>query len=245
MANPPGDSDSGGFHTTHWSLVLLATEHGAAGADEAIARLCADYWRPLYGYLRRCGQPVQGAEDLTQEFFTRLVEKNYLHTVDRERGRFRSFLLGALKHFLANEQKAARAQKRGGGKRILSLDFQAAEAAYLAEPVDERTPEQVFIQQWAVLLLERVLGRLEAEFAAAGKSAHFQQYRPELVAGLDQRAYADIAAELGSTEAAVKMAIHRLRKRYRELLRDEIAQTVTDPAEVEDEMRELFAALAP
>jgi RNA polymerase sigma-70 factor (ECF subfamily) len=245
MPTTSGGSSSPSFQTTHWSLVLLAAERGAAGSDDAIAKLCGDYWQPLYGYVRRCGESVHAAQDLTQEFFARLLDKNYLQTADRERGRFRSFLLGALKHFLANERKAARAQKRGGGQPVLSLDFQSAEAAYLAEPVDERTPDQVFAQQWAVLLLDRVLNRLEEEFSRAGKVPQFQQYRTILVAGDGQRSYEAIAAELGMTEAAVKMSVHRLRKRYRALLREEIAQTVANPADVDEEMRELFAVLSP
>ncbi len=234
-------SGDGQFHTTQWTLIVAAAKQGTLHSAEALGRLCRDYWTPLYGFVRRNGHDVHAAQDLTQEFFARLLDKGYLAAADRERGRFRSFLLAALKHFLANERKAARAQKRGGGKAVLSLDFQSAEQAYLAEPVATRTPEQLFEQQWAVLLLERVLARVETEFAAAGK-AEFALLKDCLVAG-QHRPYADIAAELGTTEAAVKMSVHRLRKRYRALLREEVALTVADPGEVDDEMRQLFATL--
>jgi DNA-directed RNA polymerase specialized sigma24 family protein len=242
--NLPHDSAAPSFHTTHWSLVLLAAGREGRGADDALEALCREYWPPLYSFIRRRGETVAEAQDLTQEFFARLLAKNYLQAADRERGRFRAFLIGSLKHFLANERKAARAQKRGGGKQVFSLDFEAAEAKYLAEPVDERTPEQIYEQQWAVLLIERVLQRVEQEFTSSGKGDQFQKLRYVLVVGPDTPGYAAIAADLQTTEAAVKMAVHRLRKRYRELLREEIGQTVADEAEIEGELKELFAALA-
>jgi RNA polymerase sigma-70 factor (ECF subfamily) len=237
-------SDPASFQTTHWSLVLLAAERGTSDAEAAIAQLCSGYWQPVYGFLRRSGESVHAAQDLTQEFFCRLLAKNYLQAADPERGRFRSFLLAAVKHFLANERKAARTQKRGGGQQVLSLDFQLAEATYQNEPADERTPEQLFEQQWAVLLLERVLQRLEHENLSAGKEAAWPLYRSALIPASDTLSYADIAAQLGTTEAVVKMTVHRLRKRYRELLRDEIAQTVAEPAEIEQEMRDLLLLLS-
>lgn len=242
--NLPHDSAAPSFHTTHWSLVLLAAGRDGSSADNALETLCREYWPPLYSFIRRRGAPVAEAQDLTQEFFARLLAKNYLRTADRERGRFRAFLIGSLKHFLANERKAARAQKRGGGQRNLSLDFETAEARYLNEPVDKRTPEQVYEQQWALLLIDRVLKRVEQEFVSSGKGDQFQLLRNVLVIGPNTPSYAEIAADLHSTEAAVKMAVHRLRKRYRELLREEIGQTVADEAEIEEELKELFAALA-
>jgi RNA polymerase sigma-70 factor (ECF subfamily) len=187
---------------------------------------------------------VHATEDLTQEFFTRLLDKNYLQDADRERGRFRSFLLAALKHFLANERKASRAQKRGGGKLTFSLDFQAAEQAYQAAAVDSRTPEWFYEQQWALRLLDRVIQRLAEEYAAAGKEAIFVELRECLTGESVRRPYGSIAADLGISEAAVKMAVHRLRKRYREVLRDEIGQTVASPDEIEAEIRQLFTSLA-
>src|SRR5687767_14609044 len=225
-SGPEADRDR--FQTTHWSLVVSAGDRQSARSDEALARLCTDYWPPLYAYIRRSGHSLHAAQDLTQEFFARLLEKNFFQSADRERGRFRSFLLGAVKHFLSNQKKAARAQKRGGGKPLLSLDFRSAESAYQTDPADSQTPDRLFEQQWALLLLDRILQRLADEFAAKGKPQQWVVLREFLTAGMDHRPYADAAAELGMSEAAVRMAVHRLRKRYRQLLRDEIAQTVAD-----------------
>jgi RNA polymerase sigma factor (sigma-70 family) len=242
----PSDPDSRAdrFHTTHWSLVVAAGDRKSVRSDQALAKLCGDYWPPLYAFIRRSGYSVHDAQDLAQGFFARLLDKNYLQDADRERGRFRSFLLGAVKHFLANQHKADQAQKRGGGKLTLSLDFRPAEAAYQIEPVELQTPERLFEQQWALLLLERVLQQLADEYVAAGKADQFALLREFLTAGPDGRPYADVAPELGISEAAVKMAVHRLRKRYRQLLREEIGQTVADPAEIDDELTQLFAILA-
>jgi RNA polymerase sigma-70 factor (ECF subfamily) len=164
-SGPQADCDR--FQTTHWSLVVSAGDRKSARADEALASLCADYWPPLYAYIRRSGHSLHAAQDLTQEFFARLLEKNYVQSADPERGRFRSFLLGAVKHFLSNHKQAARAQKRGGGQPLLSLDFRSAEAAYQLEPADSQTPDRLFEQQWALLLLDRILQR-GGRFAAAG-----------------------------------------------------------------------------
>ena len=223
---------------------MSAGDRRSAQSDEALARLCADYWPPLYAYIRRSGHSLHAAQDLTQEFFARLLEKNYVQSADRERGRFRSFLLGAVKHFLANHGKAARAQKRGGGQPLLSLDFRSAEAAFQIEPADSQTPDHLFEQQWALLLLDRILQRLADELAATEKANHWAVLRDFLTAGADHRPYAEAAAQLGMSEAAVKMAVHRLRKRYKQLLRDEIGQTVAEPAEIDDEIRQLFSILA-
>jgi RNA polymerase sigma factor (sigma-70 family) len=238
---PRSNAEPDRFHTTHWSLVVAA---GQRESNAALARLCADYWPPLYAYVRRSGHSLHAAQDLTQEFFARLLDKNYLLDANRERGRFRSFLLSALKHFLANEYKASRAQKRGGTRLTFSLDFQEAEGAYQATPIDGRTPEWLFEQQWALHLLDRVLQRLVAEYATAGKEAIFVELRECLTGEPVHRPYRRIAADLVLSEAAVKMAVHRLRKRYREVLRDEIAQTVAGPDDVEDEIRQLFTSLA-
>jgi RNA polymerase sigma factor (sigma-70 family) len=238
------DADRDRFQTTHWSIVVAAGDRGSARSDEALARLCTDYWLPLYAYIRRSGHSLHAAQDLTQEFFARLLERDHFQSADRERGRFRSFLLGAVKHFLSNQRNAARAQKRGGGKPLLSLDFRSAEAAYQVEPADSQTPDRLFDQQWALLLLDRILQRLADEFAAAGKSQQWLSLREYLTAGTDHRPYADAAAQLGMSEAAAKMAVHRLRKRYRQLLRDEIGQTVAEASEVDDEIRQLFSILA-
>lgn len=239
-----GDDSANRFHTTHWSLVLAARRTDEVRSQEALALLCGDYWLPLYAFLRRSGHAAHEAEDITQAFFAKVLEKNYLDVAEQSRGRFRSFLLTALKHFLANERKAARAAKRGGGKTTLSLDFAAAEEAYAAEPVEERTPERLFERQWALRLLERVFARLEGEWLAAGKADWFQTLGEFLTAGSAHRPYAEAAAKLQTTEGAVKTAVYRLRQRYRELLRAEIAPTVSDPEEIEDEVRQLFATLS-
>jgi RNA polymerase sigma factor (sigma-70 family) len=232
------------FETTHWSLVAAAGEQDAQRANEALAVLCNRYWQPLYAYVRRSGHSLHDAQDLTQQFFVKLLDKEYLQVADRERGRFRSFLLAALKHFLSNERKSARAQKRGGGHRLLSWDFVAAENALLAEPVDQITPVMLFDRRWALLLLDAVLARLELEFASRGKQEHFQHLKPLLTADRDAQPYRQVAELLGINEAAVKMTVHRMRRRYRELLREEIAQTVVDPRDVEDELKQLFEILS-
>lgn len=237
------DADRDLFHTTQWSLVVSAGDRQSARSDEALAKLCLDYWPPLYAYIRRSGHSLHAAQDLTQEFFARLLEKNYVQSADRERGRFRSFLLGAVKHFLSHHRKAARAQKRGGGRPLLSLDFHSAEAAYRIEPTDSQTPDRLFEQQWALLLLDRILQRLADEFAATGKSQQWAQLRGFLTAGADHCPYAEAAADLGMSEAAVRMTVHRMRKRYQQLLRDEIAQTVAEASEIDDEIRQLFSIL--
>ena len=237
---PIGDD----FHTTHWSLVVAAGFQGTSNADEALSLLCQHYWPPLYAYVRRAGYSLHDAQELTQEFFARLLDKNYLRVADPERGRFRSFLLATLKHFLANERKASRAEKRGGGRPHLSLDFSAAEAAYCAEPIDTFTAERLFDRRWAILLLDAVLVRLENEFTARGKQEHFQHLKPLLTADRDARSYQQVAESLGANQATVKMTVHRLRRRYRELLRQEIAQTVADPCDVDDELKQLFEILS-
>lgn len=228
-------------------MVLAAGRRSSPESREALETLCRAYWLPLYGFVRRQGFSAPEAQDLTQEFFVRLLEKNYLAAVGREKGKFRSFLLAAMKHFLANERDRARAQKRGGGKSLVSLeslDFEAAESRYRLEPAHEVTAERVFERRWALTLLDRVLDRLVAEYAAAGKARQFEQLKDCLTAPDSARPYAELAVKLAMTEGAVKVAVHRLRRRYRELLRGEIAQTVADPREVDDEIRDLFAALA-
>ena len=191
--------------------------------------------------MRRRGFEAHEAEDLTQEFFARLLAKNYLVDVDREKGKFRSFLLASLKHFLANEWDRAQAKKRGGGHTIISLD---AETRYRQEPKDELSADKLLDRQWAIALLDQVLARLGAEYAEAGKSEVFEQLKDSLTGTRDSIPYAAIAAKLDTTEGAVKVAVHRLRQRYRKLLREEIAHTVASPAEIDDEIRHLFAAFS-
>jgi RNA polymerase sigma-70 factor (ECF subfamily) len=232
------------FKTTHWSVVLAADGSDTAKATEAMEKLCRIYWYPLYSYLRRRGCETHDAQDLTQQFFVHLLERHTLTRVDRTRGRFRSFLLASLNYFLADEQARARALKRGGGREILSIDAEQAEERYRLEPVDERSPEIIFEYRWAMTLLDQVLGRLAQEFSDAGKSDLFERLQPFLVAGDRTKPYAQIAAEAGLSEEAFKKAVQRMRKRYHELFREEIAQTVANQAEVDEELKHLSEVMA-
>jgi RNA polymerase sigma-70 factor (ECF subfamily) len=231
------------FATTRWSQVLAAGQAEAGDSQEALSRLCESYWYPLYAYVRRWGYDADQAQDLTQEFFARLLEKHYLRAVDPSRGRFRSFLLAALKHFLANERDRADAIKRGGRATVLPLELENAEGRYSLEPPDVETPETIYERRWALTLLERTLVRLSREFEAAGKQALFGRLEGYLTGEQETLAYGALAAELGMSEGAVKVMIHRLRRRFGALLREEVGETVSTPAEVDDEIRELFRAL--
>jgi RNA polymerase sigma-70 factor (ECF subfamily) len=225
-------------------MVLTAGQGQSPQAGRALEELCRTYWWPLYAYVRRRGYDAHQAEDLTQEFFARLLAKNYLADVAREKGKFRSFLLASLKHFLANEWDRARAKKRGGEHAHISLDAHAAETRYRSEPMDELTADKVLDRQWALTLLELVLARLDAEYAGAGKAELFERLKVYLTAVKDSVPYATVATKLGTTEGAAKVAVHRLRQRYRKLLREEIAHTVASPADIEGEIRHLFAAFS-
>ena len=246
MTRQPTSNPTGGaaaqFAETHWSLVLAARTTSPEAAA-ALAGLCQAYWYPLYAFVRRQGHSPHDAQDLTQEFFARLLAKNYLADVDRAKGRFRSFLLAAMKNFLANEWDRARAQKRGGGDTVLSLDATAAESRYALEPADHASADKLYDRRWALTLLDRAIGRLRDEFARDDKAALFDELKFALTGDKADASHATVAARLGMTEGAVKVAAHRLRKRYRELLRAEIAETVATPAEVEEELRQLCAAL--
>jgi RNA polymerase sigma-70 factor (ECF subfamily) len=230
------------FATTRWSLVAAATDPAAPHAREALADLCRLYWFPIYAYVRRRGQDHHAAQDLTQAFFARLLEKNDLAAADKIRGRFRSYLLTACQHFLANAHDHDTAKKRGGGRPHLPLDFADADTRYSHEPTDEETPERAFDRQWALGLLDRALGELRAEYADSGRATLFDALKDSLAGGAEVP-YADLARELGMTEGAVKVAVHRLRQRYRDRLRGLIADTVEKPEDVDDEIRDLFAAL--
>jgi RNA polymerase sigma-70 factor (ECF subfamily) len=229
------------FATTRWTLIVAA-QQPAAEARAALADLCGVYWYPLYAYIRRRGHDASTAEDLTQAFFTRLLEKDVLAAANPDKGRFRSFLLTSCQHFLANERERANALKRGGG-RVVSLDLGGAEARYRREPESHQTPERHFERHWALTLLAQVLERLRGEYEAGGKGRLFAALKGQLT-GEGTADYATLGAELGLRKGSVKAAVHRLRKRYGELLRAEIADTVASPEEVEDEIRALFAALA-
>jgi RNA polymerase sigma-70 factor (ECF subfamily) len=224
-------------------VVLAAGRADAPQARDALETLCQAYWYPLYAYVRRRGYAPADAEDLTQHFFAWLLERDWLERADPQRGRFRSFLLTSLSHFLANEWDRARTQKRGGG-RIVSLQRDEAETRCAREPVEHLTPEQSFEWRWALTLLDQVMKQLAAEFTRDGKAVLFEAIKPCLLGERAAQPYAALAPKLGMTEGSVKVAVHRLRQRYRQLLRDEIANTVAQPGDVEEELRHLFAVLA-
>ena len=232
------------FVTTRWTMVLSAGRKSSPHSDRALAELCQTYWYPLYAYIRRQGRTKEDAEDLVQAFFARFLEKNYLEGLAAERGKFRAFLLAALKHFLANEWDKAQAQKRGGGAEHLSLNWQDADDRFHLDPPDPTNPERLFDREWALALLDRVIARLAAECIQDGKAELFARAKGFLTVGRDAIPYADAAHELGLEEGTLRVAVHRLRKRYRALLREEIAQTLVEPGQVEEELRSLMAALA-
>jgi RNA polymerase sigma factor (sigma-70 family) len=231
------------FATTHWSMVAQAARRSSPEAEQALARLCEMYWYPLYAYVRRRGYRVEEAQDLTQDFFARLLEKDHLEHADRQRGKFRTFLLSSLQHYLANEWRKAGAQKRGGGRAILSLDFASGEDRYRLEPADTWTPERIFERRWALTLMERALDRLRDEYDAAGKRELYEALKPQLGGEGPAVSYAEAGARLGMSEGAVKTAAHRLRRRCRELLQAEAAETLADPEDAQSELRELLHAL--
>lgn len=234
--------------TTHWSVVLAAADGSSPDCDRALATLCRTYWYPLYAFVRRQGHPAHEAEDLTQEFFARVLEKQYLDGVGPEKGRFRTFLLVCLRRFLANEWDRKRALKRGGGKSPLSfdfaIDFEGADARYRLEPAHDLTPERLFERRWALTLLEEVLNQLAEEMRRSGKDELFAALKVYLAAASTAPPHAEVGGQLGMSEGAVKVAAHRLRQRYKQLLRDEIARTVGAEADVDEEIGRLFAALA-
>jgi RNA polymerase sigma-70 factor (ECF subfamily) len=243
-SNPPAAPRSPAFATTRWSIVVRAASRDTAQARDSLATLCQTYWFPLYAYVRRRGHAPDDAQDLTQSFFARLLEKNWVGHADRTKGRFRTFLLSAMNHFLADEWDRARAQKRGGGSPLVPLPFDAAEARYLQEPADAATPERTFERRWALALLDEVLKRLRAEYEQDGKSELFAALHPCLVGERTAQPYDALARTLGTSESAIKSAVHRLRQRYRHLLRDEIANTVDGTDQVDEELRHLFAVLS-
>jgi RNA polymerase sigma-70 factor (ECF subfamily) len=232
------------FKTTHWTTVLEAGRSDSNRAQDALARLCRAYWPPLYTYIRRLGRNREDAQDLTQEFFARVIAKDYLEAADPAKGRFRSFLLTALKRFLAKEYARTQRQKRGGGQPLFSLDEADAEERYAAQLADHHTPEVAFERRWASTLLEQVLARLAVEMAAEGKELLFRQLQPFLTGAAESTDYPEIARKLGLTEGTLRVNIHRLRQRYRDLLRLEVANTVGSPEFVDDEIRHLFLTAA-
>jgi RNA polymerase sigma-70 factor (ECF subfamily) len=231
------------FVTTSWSLVLTAAGGDTSRSRRALAELCEAYWYPLYCFIRRQGCDAQEAADLTQGYIAQLLEKEFLKGLSPEAGRFRSFLFASVKHFLSNERDRERALKRGGGQRTISLDAEVAEGRYRIEPADDLTPERLFERRWAMTVLSRVMERLRAEAVRAGGERRFDRLKGYLTGEERSVAQRDVAAELGMTESAVAVAIHRLRKRFGRLLRGEIAETVADPREIDDEVRYLLATL--
>jgi RNA polymerase sigma-70 factor (ECF subfamily) len=229
------------FPTTRWTLVLAAASPQRKEARSALSSLCESYWYPLYAYVRRRGYLPDHAQDLTQEFFKRVLEGRYLDRADPDKGRFRAFILTSLKFFLADEGDRERAQKRGGGA-VLPLEFSSGEERYQREPAHDETPEKVFERRWALSVLDRVVERLRNEFVQHGRPEHFERLKVFLL-GQSDAPYTLLAREMHTSEGALKVAIHRLRKRYRDLFRQEIAHTVADPAEAESEIRYLAAVL--
>jgi len=243
-ADGPGGVGQTLFATTHWSVVLATAGEDSPQASAALEELCRTYWYPLYAFIRRQGYGVEDAQDLTQGFFSHILSRRFLGRASREKGKFRSFILGSLKYFLADELARLQAQKRGGGQTMVFLDAHSAEERYRLEPVELMDAEKLFERRWAVTLLDRVLERLEKEFIEAGKSRLFERLREFLLGDRASATYQETANALGTTEGAVKVAVHRMRQRYRELFQDEIAQTVADPAEIEGEVRHVFAVMS-
>ena len=250
-ASTPGEGSSGTepaplpyFVTTQWSVVVAAGQADTSNAQAALERLCRAYWYPLYAYARRRGHSVEDAQDLTQAFFARLLERHWVGDADRERGRFRTFLLTAMNRFMCDEWDKSRAEKRGGRACHVPLQLDDAETRYGAEPADNRTPEQYFERRWALTLLDTVLQRLRTDYEREGKGKVFLALHATLAADRESQRYAELAAQAGLSEGAVKVAVHRLRKRYRHLLRDEIVQTSVAGADVDEELQHLFSALA-
>jgi len=231
------------FMTTHWSIVRAAGDSSAPKHEQALSTLCQTYWFPLYAYLRRNGHDANEAADHTQAFFTQLLDKKYLRQVQPKPGKFRSFMLTALKHFVANQRKYDRAKKRGGGKNILSLNYDQAENRYALEPATNLSPEKLFEKSWALTVLTRTMERLEEELAAKNRQKLFEHLRAYVVAEQSAVPYHDLSDKLEMTEGAIRVAVHRLRQRCKEILRDEVAQTVATAEEVEEEIRSLFIAL--
>jgi len=232
------------FNTTHWSVVLAAGDDSSPTSREALEQLCCTYWYPLYSYVRRKGHSPEDAQDLTQEFFARLLAKNSFSRADRTRGRFRSFLLTSLQNFLAKEWERARAEKRGGGQSFIRWDEQSPESRYQLEAATDLTPDRIFEQRWASALFQQALARLREEFTAAGKSEQFNQLKGYLSGESAEEAYASVAAQLQMSAGAMAVAVHRLRQRYGQLVREEIANTVCTAAEVDEEMRYLIALIS-
>lgn len=228
---------------TRWSIVLNARA-GDEQSERALAEICEAYWFPLYVFVRRSGQPAEDAEDLTQSFFAKLIEKDYLEKADKERGRLRSFLLASLKNFMADEWDKSQAQKRGGGKQLVSIDQAEAEERYALEPKDDASPDRQFEKRWALTLLENIVDELRQEFAASGKEETFNALQPFLAWNSADESYADVSGRIGVSENAARVTVFRMRKRFGELMRLSIAETVSTEEEVDEEMKFLMGVIA-
>jgi RNA polymerase sigma factor (sigma-70 family) len=241
---PAPAPSTGWFATTHWSVILRAKEKDSPLAGDALEQLCQVYWRPLYSYVRRQGYPPADAQDLTQEFFSRLLAKDHLRHLHDQRGKFRSFLLTLLKHFLSDERQKLAAKKRGGGKQIISLDDSAAEELYLTGEAKRFNPDELFERRWAQTLLQQALSRLTREYVLAGKRPLFEALKEIQPGEHGPVSYLELGAQFDLSESAIKSAIHRLRRRHRQILREEIAHTVSCPEEINDEIRYLIALVS-
>ena len=232
----------GSFPTTRWSLVL-AVARSSGGSEQALAKLCQAYWPAVYAYARHRGYSAEHSEDLTQGFFSKLIEKHYVEQADRERGKFRTFMLSSFKNYMANEWDRGNAQKRGGGQWLLSLDFTDAERQVRIEPADPTTPETIFLRRWARTLLDRVLGQLQAEMVQAGYAKRFERLKDFVTDSDPGVSYRELATELDMSESALSVTVHRMRRRFAHLLREEVGHTVDDRDAVADEIRFLIEAL--
>ena len=240
----PTARSGAGFSTTHWSVVLAAGDPASPQAVEALETLCRAYWRPLYAYVRRQGRSPEDAQDLTQDFLAHMLGTGFLRGAAPERGRFRSFLLASLRHFLVDQHRYHDALKRGGSQSLVSLDESRGEASFRLEPQDDLTPEKLYEREWAMTLLSRARSRLRAEYAAAGHLDLHDRLQSFPLTEKGERSFAEAAVEFGTSEGALKSAVHRLRARYRELVREEVAHTVADPAELQEEARHLIMVIS-
>ena len=239
----PGADDPQRFHTTRWSLVHRAAGGDRTAAHEALGTLCESYWYPVYAFIRRSGHEPEAARDLAQGFFARLLERRDIGGAEPGRGRFRAFLLGAVRHYVANERDRERAARRGGGQPLFSIDYDDADRRYAREPVERDTPERLYFRSWAAALVRRATTSLASDYAARGQGELFEALRPALLADGTELPRRDLAERLGMSEDALNVALHRLRRRLRRKLRDEAAQTLADPAEADDELRSILALL--
>jgi len=238
------DNETSRFMTTRWSVIMKAQGDDSVAAADSIAELCRDYWYPLYAYVRRCGVTPEDAQDFTQGFFSSFLQNDWVMAVHQSRGKFRSFLLASIKNYMGKQWQKQKTIKRGGGIQFSSVDFETAEGRYINEPFHDLTPDKLFDRSWTISLLDSVLKELKNDYVAKGNEQLFEMLKDFLVAKTGNMAYAEIAEHLGMTESAVKVAVHRLRSRYRQLIRERVAQTVSDEEDVASEIHGLFSSLS-